>query len=75
MGKEKQAPTPEVTATQEVAPASEPQRKYRYVGPNAPRLNFPSLRLAFRPATVTDAEIDRLIQRAPQLEKYFQTIS
>ena len=61
--------TTQATTTEQV---SQPRRKYRYVGPAYPKLNFPALRIAFRPATITDAEIDRLLKRAPQLERYFE---
>ena len=77
MGKPKQTEDPtttdevttQVTTTEQVNPS---RRKYRYVGPAYPKLNFPALRIAFRPATITDAEIDRLLKRAPQLERYFK---
>ena len=55
--------------------ADTPSRKYRYVGPAYPRLNFPTRRIAFRPATVTDAEIDRYLERAPELARYFEQVA
>lgn len=59
-------------ATQEEQSPTPAERKYRYVGPDYPRLNFPARRIAFRPGEITDPEIDRLLERAPDLERYFE---
>jgi hypothetical protein len=61
------ADTPEkVTAAKPASP------RYKYIGPNVARMNFPAKRFAFRPALLTDNQIIGILDRYPDMIRYFE---
>lgn len=72
MGK-KQANAPEELeeTTPKVAKPAPPPR-YKYIGPDVPRMNFPARRFAFRPPLLTDNQITGILKLYPDMIRYFE---
>lgn len=76
MAKKKEAAAP-ATSPNEDAPAAAkptpaPSPRYKYIGPDVPRLNWPHLRLAFRPTKISDNQVTGIIEKYPELMRYFE---
>ena len=60
-------------ATPEKAEAKEDKTvvRYKYIGPKVDRLNFPALRFSFRPALLTDNQVQAILKQYPDMIRYF----